>query len=71
LVLGREDTRTEAEAQQLTQFHAQDTAVAEAIDLAQDFAHLVRQRQPAQLDPWLVRAAASTLEALRRFAQGL
>ena len=71
LVLGREATRTEVEAQQLTQLHAQSAEVAEAIDLAQDFAQLVRQRQPASLDPWLQRAASSPLEALRRFAQGL
>jgi len=70
-VLRHEAQRTEAEAQQLTQLHAQDTEVAEAIDLAQDFAQLVRQRQPAPLDPWLVRATTSTLEALRRFAHGL
>src|SRR5207247_7558216 len=44
---------------------------AEAIDLAQDFATLVRQRQPEALDPWLQRATASTLEALQRFAKGL
>ena len=71
LVLGREDKRTKAEAQQLTQLHAQSAAVAEAIDLAQDFAQLVRQRQPAHLDPWLRRAATSPLEAVRRFAKGL
>jgi transposase len=71
LVLGRADKRTTVEAQQLAQLHAQDPEVAEAIDLAQDFATLVRQRQPAQLDPWLVRATTSTLEALRRFATGL
>src|SRR5262249_7121351 len=39
--------------------------------LAQDFAHLVRQRQPTQLDPWLQRATTSALEAVRRFAAGL
>ena len=50
---------------------APDERVAEAIDLAQDFAQLVRQRQPEHLDPWLQRAATSTLEALRRFATGL
>jgi len=71
LVLRRETKRTEAEAQQLTQLHTQSAAVAEAIDLAQDFAALVRQRQPAQLDPWLTRATTSTLEALQRFATGL
>ena len=49
----------------------QSAEVAEPIDLAQDFATLVRQRQPTQLDPWLTRATTSTLEALRRFATGL
>jgi len=34
-------------------------------------ATLVRQRQPAQLDPWLQRATTSTLEAFQRFANGL
>ena len=43
----------------------------EAIDLAQDFLVLVRQRQPERLDPWLTRATASTLEAFQRFASGL
>ena len=71
LVLRRERQRTEAEAQQLAQLRAQQAEVAEAVDLAEDFATLVRQRQPAQLDPWLQRATASTLEALQRFAQGL
>jgi len=64
LVLGREDKRTEAEAQQLAQLHAQSAEVAEAIDLAQDFATLVRQRQPTQLDAWLQRAATSPLEQI-------
>jgi transposase len=71
LVLRRAEKRTEAEAQQLAQLHAQSAEIAEAIDLAQDFATLVRQRQPTQLDPWLKRATTSTLEALRRFATGL
>ena len=39
--------------------------------LAQDFAQLVRQRQPDQLDPWLARAAESPLVPLQRFAKGL
>jgi transposase len=53
------------------QLRAQQAEVTEAIDLAQDFAQLVRQRQPTQLDPWLQRATTSALEALRRFATGL
>ena len=71
LVLRRETKRTEAEAQQLAQLRAQHGEVAEAVDLAEDFATLVRQRQPTQLDPWLQRATTSTLEALQRFAKGL
>ena len=71
LVLTRAEKRTEVEAQQLTQLHAQDPAVAEAIDLAQDFTQLVRQRQPASLDPWLQRASTSPVEAIQRFATGL
>ena len=71
VVLRRPEQRTADEAQQLAQVRAQSAAVAEAIDLAEDLTTLIRQRQPAQLDPWLKRAATSTLAALRRFAQGL
>ncbi len=71
LVLQRETPRTEAETQQLDRLKAQQVEVGEAITLAQDFAQLVRQRQPEALDPWLQRATTSPLEALRRFATGL
>jgi transposase len=71
LVLQRATQRTEAQTQQLTQLHAQHAEVAEALELAQDFAALVRQRQPAQLDAWLKRATTSASEALQRFAHGL
>src|SRR5262249_54913823 len=71
LVLRREAKRTTAAAQQLAQLREQHPAVAQAIDLAQDFPQLVRQRQPERLDAWLQRATASTLEALQRFARGL
>jgi transposase len=71
LVLRRAVQRPEAETQQLAQLHAHSAECAEAIDLAQDFATLVRQRQPTQLDAWLQRATTSAQEALRRFATGL
>ena len=51
LVLRRETKRTEAEAQQLAQLRAQQAEVAEAIDLAQEFTQLVRQRQPGASIP--------------------
>jgi transposase len=71
LVLRREAKRPEAETQQLVQLREQQAEVAEAMDLAQDLAQLVRQRQPARLDPWLKRATTSALEAMQRFATGL
>jgi len=71
LVLRQEAKRTEAEAHQLAQLREHQAEIAEAIDLAQDFAHLVRQRQPERLEPWLQRATTSALEAMQRFATGL
>jgi transposase len=71
LVLRREAKRTEGEAQQLAQLREQQAEVTEAIDLAQAFTQLVRQRQPESLDPWLRRASTSTVEAIQRFATGL
>lgn len=71
LVLRPVDQRTEDEAQQLSLLRAQQAELAEAIDLAQDFAQFVRLRQPAQFDVWLARAATSTGHTLRRFATGL
>jgi transposase len=58
-------------AQDDAQLRAQHADVAEAIDLAQDFAHLVRQRQPEQREAWLARAAKSAVGAWRRLAKGL
>jgi transposase len=71
LVLRRPEQRTPAEEHLLAQLTAQDAQLADAIALAQDFAQLVRQRQPAHLDPWLARAAESPLAPLQRFAKGL
>jgi Transposase len=70
-VLRRVDKRTDTEVQQLRLLRAQQTELAEAIDLAQDFAQLVRLRQPTQFDAWLVRASKSTLRPFQRFAKGL
>jgi transposase len=41
------------------------------VALAQDFAGLLRLRQPARLEPWLRRAAQSALTPFQRFAKGL
>jgi transposase len=71
LVRRREDKRTAGESQQLTQWRAQPGELAEAIALTADLAQLVRPRQGAQLDPWLERAAQSTLGVFQRLAHGL
>jgi transposase len=73
LVLRRDDKREEMPADQelLGQLQAQHSELAKAIELSQDFAELLRQRQPEKLDGWLERAAQSTLKAFERFAAGL
>jgi transposase len=71
LVIRREDQRTAAESQQLTQWRAQPGELADAITLTADVVQLIRQRQGAQLEPWLERAAQSTLGVFQRVAQGL
>jgi transposase len=71
LVLRHATKRTAGEAQQLAQLREQQAEVTEAIELAQAFTQLVRQRQPESLDAWLQRASTSTVEAIQRFATGL
>jgi transposase len=51
---------TAQDHQQLAQLTTQAPELAEAVALAQDFASLVRQRQPTQLEPWLRRTTTST-----------
>lgn len=42
-----------------------------AIDLAQGFAQLVRQRQPERLDVWLEQASSSSVSLFQKFAKNL
>ena len=71
LILRREATLTDDEKHQRAQLQAQEGEIAEAIRLTQDFAALVRQRQPDQLETWLERATASGLQAFKSFANSL
>ena len=71
LVLRRPERRAPHDESVLVQLHAQHAEVAEAIDLAQDFAQLVRQRTPTRLDAWLTRAIKSPLGVFQRFATRL
>jgi transposase len=71
LVLKRPGQRTDADAQLIAHLQAQHPDVAVAIDLAQDFCTIVRERQATRFDDWLTRAVASGVAPLRRFATGL
>jgi transposase len=71
LVLRRPDMPDDHERAPLLQLKVQQAEVAAAMALAQDFAQLVRERQPDHLDSWLARAAESPLVPLQRFAKGL
>ena len=48
-----------------------DPSIAQAYTLSQAFLALVRERRGNALEAWMAEAAASGIEALARFAQGL
>ena len=64
-------SEAQAEQELLGQIQAQYRELAKALALAQDFAALLRQRQPEKLESWWERAAQSALKAFERFAAGL
>jgi transposase len=71
LVLKRPRQRTDTDRQLLAQLQSQHRDVAVAIELAQDFCALVRERQADGFDHWWARALGSGVAPLRRFATGL
>jgi transposase len=62
---------TEEDTQLLTHLKAQHRELAVAIELAQDFCAIVRERQADRFDHWLARVATSSVAPLQRFATGL
>jgi transposase len=71
LVLQRPDRLDEAEKARLMHARQAAPAVEASVDLAQEFAVMVRERQPERLESWLERAEASGQSALRSFAGGI
>lgn len=69
LLKGAKPQSTEDEALVLKLQQHPDLVVA--IQLAQQFADLVRHRQPEQLDPWLERASSSSIKQFQNFAKSL
>ena len=64
----RQDSDDQYRINQLRQAHSE---LKEAIDLAQRFSEMVRQRKKRRLDTWLKHAKASTVGPLVRFAKSL
>jgi transposase len=70
-VLRRPEKQDAAEQQRIADLRALHPVLDEAVQLTQEFAGLVRERQAAQLDGWLERARASKAGAFRSFAASL
>lgn len=71
LVLQRQELQNSDDEQLIIRLKAQHPDLSTAIELAQSFAQMVRQRLPDRLDPWLEQASESGLEPFRRFASRL
>jgi transposase len=71
LVLKRPEHRTNADTELLAHLASQHRDLSGAVELAQAFCAIVRQRQADRFDEWLARAVASGIAPLRRFARGL
>jgi transposase len=71
LVLRRPEKLEPDDEQIIKQLTQQHPDLATAIELAQGFASLVRQRQPQKLEEWLEQAGRSHLAPFVRFAQSL
>ena len=71
LALRRPERRNPDEAERLARLRDRDTSLAETLDLAEEFAGLIRARRPECLGPWLARARDGRLAAFRGFAKRL
>ncbi len=71
LVLRRPERRDADDRERLMRLRAQHAGLAEAIELGEAFAQLIRAGQPDRLGPWLARAQDGALPAFRGFAKRL
>jgi transposase len=71
LAVRRPEHRHADDTARLARLRAQHAGLAEAIDLAEAFAALVRAGRADRLDPWLARAQDSAVPAFRGFAKRL
>ncbi len=71
LVLRKQESLQPNDEQLIELLIAQHSDLAQAIELAQGFAQMVRTLTPLQLDEWLTQADSSNLSAFGRFAKRL
>ena len=67
----RPEKRKPAEQARLNAIRAGSEELTAALDLADEFAELIRKRSHGTLSEWLVRGEASLNPELRRFAEGI
>jgi len=70
-VLRRPERRGDEDRALLAGLRGQSPTLDAAVGLAEEFAALVRTRQPERLDPWLKAAQDGPVAALRRFPERL
>lgn len=67
----RPEKRKPAEQARLDAIHGGSDELKAALDLADEFAGLIRKRSQGTLSDWLIRGEASLNPELRRFAEGI
>ena len=67
----RPEKRKPSEQARLNAIHAGSQELTAALDLADEFADLIRKRSRGTLSDWLTRGEASTNPEMRRFAEGI
>jgi hypothetical protein len=67
----RPEKRKPAEQTRLDAIRAESAELAAALDLADEFAGLIRRRSQGTLSDWLARGEACVNPELRRFAEGI
>lgn len=67
----RPDNRKPEEKLRLDAIRAGSDELASALELADEFAALIRKRSERNLSDWIAKAEASTCSEIRRFAEGI
>jgi transposase len=67
----RRESRDAEQEARLEVIRGRSAELASALDLADEFAALIRKQSSAELSDWLTKAEGSSCPELRRFAEGI